>query len=222
MATPSGNHVLSYKVDDLIRRASKKCGGEPMSGVDAEEAIESLNDLIQSLANKSVPISRIKEKQIQCSSSVASYEAGASIEAIYDMVWSLVSTDTDYALGRINRTQYLNYPTKNTYGKPSQYMVDEGLNSTTVYLWPIPTSNEILKFRGAIKPQFVTNLRQEIDLEQKYYPAIIAGLAYKMSFDRRGIDPQYRLELKQEFAELWEDADYEDRERDNWIIKVGF
>jgi len=191
-----------------------------MSGTDAEDAVNMLNELLLSLANEDHPLSRIKEKTIQCSASVATYDLGASVVDIYEAV--IVRSSVDYSLGRIGRLEYLNFPTKETEGKPSQFMVDQTQASVNVTLWPVPNLNDKFKFRGPVRPQIVENLHQTLDLHDRYVPAIIFGLAYKMSFERRGVDANYRVQLKAEFDTLLMAAQEEDRERVNWYISPAY
>jgi hypothetical protein len=79
-----------------------------------------------------------------------------------------------------------------------------------------------LKFYAAIRPQIITNLLQEVDVHPRYINAILYGLAYKMCFERRGIPPEYRLELKATYDQLFMEAQEEDRERVDWIISHGY
>lgn len=218
MAT-SGTYTQDYTADYLIRRADKLAGGQPMSGTDAEDALDMLNELLIAMSNDAHPIARVKEKTITVSASVASVDAGASIAAIMDGV--LIRSSIDYAMNRINRADFLNIPTKDSEGKPSQYMVDQSRSSVTVFFWPRSDQNDEFKFRGMIRPQMFTNMHQTIDLHDRYVPAIITGLAYKMSFERRGVDAAYRAQLKVEYDELLMSAQEEDRERESWHIKVG-
>lgn len=218
MAT-SGINTKDFTVDYIVKRADKLAGGQPMSGADLEDAMDMLNELMISLSNAEHPLSRIKEKSIQCSASIPSYDFGGSITAVYDAV--ITRTSTDYALNRIGRSQYLRIPVKNLEGKPSQYMVDAQRVSSKLYLYPVPSQNDVFKYRAALRPQLVTSPHQTLDLHDRYIPAIIFGLAYKMSFERRGVDAEYRLTLKAEFDRLLNDAEEEDRERTDWRILVG-
>jgi len=218
MATSEIN-TKDYTVDYIIRRADKLAGGEPMSGSDAEDAMDMLNELLVSMSNDEHPLSRIKEKSVTVSASVASVDAGSSVTAFYDAV--ITRSSVDYALNRIGRRDFLNIPTKESEGKPSLFMVDQSRTSVTVFLWPRSNQNDTLKFRCAVKPQLVTRMQQTLDLNDRYIPAVIYGLAYKMTFERRGVDAQYRLQLKQEFDQMLMSAQEEDTERTDWRILVG-
>lgn len=197
-----------------------------MSGTDLEDSLDALNELLWEMSNPDHPLSRIKQKSLPVSSSVASYDMGSSVAAVYDAViaWSTTvgGTSTDYALHQTNRYDYFNIPNKYSRGKPSQFMVEQTLNSVNVFLYPVPSQNDTLKFYAAIRPQTVVNFQQELDVHPRYIPAIIVGLAYKMSFDRRGIDPNYRVELKGLFDQLFMEAREEDKERVDWIIRHGY
>lgn len=219
MAT-SGVYSKTYTTDYIIRRATDVAGGQPMSGSDLEDSIDMLNELLMEMSNKEHPLSRIKQKSVAVSASVAGYDLGPSITAVYDsvMTWSSV----DYAMNEMNRYDYFNIPNKDTEGKPSQFMVEQTLNSVNMYLYPVPSQNDTIKFYAAIRPQILTNMQQELDVHPRYIPSVIMGLAYKMSFGRRGIDPTYRLELLQNYKELFMEAAEEDKERVDWFISLGY
>lgn len=225
MAT-SGNYTADRSADYVIKRASKKAGGEPMSGTDLEDALDALNELLWEMSNPDHPLSRIKQKSVPVSSSVASYDLGPSVAAVYDAViaWSQSSAgaSTDYAMHKLNRYDYFNLPNKYTRGKPSQFYIEQTLNSVNAFLYPVPSQTDTFKFYAAIRPQRIVNFQQELDVHPRYIPAIIVGLAYKMSFDRRGIDPNYRVELKALFEQLFMEAREEDKERVSWIISHGY
>lgn len=218
MAT-SGTYTKDYTADYLIRRAASLAGGMPMSGSDLEDAVDMLNELLISLSNDYHALSRVKTKEVQCSASVATYDCGGSVAVVLDAV--VVRSSIDYAMGRIGRADYLRYPTKETEGKPSQFVVDQTRASVNITLWPVPDQNDSLKLRVAIRPQLFTSLQDTIDLHDRYVPAIIFGLAYRMSFERRGVDAEYRMQLKQEHDRLLMEAQEEDRERTDWIIRLG-
>lgn len=218
MAT-SGTYTKTYTADYLIRRAASLVGGQPMSATDAEDSLDMLNELLIALSNDYHPLSRVKTKTVQCSASIATYDCGSSVAAVLDAV--VVRSSIDYAMGRIGRADWLNFPRKDTEGKPSQFVVDQTRASVNITLWPVPDQNDSLKLRAAIRPQLFTNMHQQIDLHDRYVPAIIFGLAYKMSFERRGIEADYRLQLKAEFDNLLMEAQEEDRERTDWIITLG-
>jgi len=225
MAT-SGNFTADRTADYVIKRASKKAGGEPMSGTDLEDALDALNELLWEMSNPDHPLSRIKQKSVPVSSSVAVYDLGPSVAAVYDAVigWSTTvgGTSTDYALNQVNRYDYFNIPNKYSRGKPSQFMIEQTLNSVNAFIYPVPNQNDTFKFYAAIRPQRLVNFQQELDVHPRYIPAIIVGLAYKMSFDRRGIEADYRTTLFTLFEKLFMEAREEDKERVDWIITHGY
>jgi len=218
--TTSGINTKNYDADYIIRRASKIAGGEPMSGSDAEDALDMLNELMWAMSNSETPLSRIKEKSFTCSASVTSYDLPSSVIALYDAV--LTRSSVDQALGRVGRSNYLRFSNKRYEGKPSQYTVDSSRTSLTVFLYPRPDQDgDTFKYRGALRPQIVTNMHQTLDLHDRYVLPVIYGLAYKMCFERPGTSVERVMLIKQEYDKLLQDASEEDRERTDFRIVVG-
>ena len=56
------------------------------------------------------------------------------------------------------------------------------------------------------------------DIPFRLIPAVVAGLAHKLSAKLSGVDPQRYVALKAEYDQAWQDAQDEDREKAAWRL----
>ena len=131
---------------------------------------------------------------------------------------SASSNSNDLPLERISYTQWLEIPTKDSVGRPTQFMVDRQRNNIQLNFWPIP-DNGTYTFKSWTlkKVADVDKSYQLIDLPHRYLPAIVKGLRYYMA-DLRGIPLEERSWFKQEYYETLQNALDEDRERIDFCV----
>ena len=106
-------------------------------------------------------------------------EFGGATLDIQELYFDTTLYDT--VITRISRSEYISLPNKNQGGRPSSFWVDRQINPV-VYLWPTPippynnlyyTRIELIQDIGAM-----TNMA---DIPQRFYEALIAALAVKLS-----------------------------------------
>ena len=106
-------------------------------------------------------------------------------------------------LGQLNRDSYVNQSNKVFPGRPSNYYFQRDLPEPVVYLWPAP-------FVAAEQAQLVLwrhrqimdteNLRQEIEIPDRWQEAIINGLAARMAAETPSVDAALMPMLEQKAA----------------------
>jgi len=106
-------------------------------------------------------------------------------------------------LGQLNRDSYVNQSNKVFPGRPSNYYFQRDLPEPVVYLWPAP-------FSAAMQAQLVLwrhrqimdtqNLRQEVEVPQRWLEAIIDGLAARVAAETPQVDPQTMVMREQKAA----------------------
>jgi hypothetical protein len=118
-------------------------------------------------------------------------------------------------MARMNRDDYSNLPNRNfTSLRPLQYWFNRTIEQPNMELWPVPNS---------IQPQLelwlhrqiedVGALSGEIEIPQRWYLAIQAGLAHQMSMELPSVDLQRIQYCEQQWEKYWLQAESEERDR---------
>ena len=127
---------------------------------------------------------------------------------------------SDQPIARLNRDDYFNFSNKTSEGTPLQYWFDRQRVYPVMNLWPVPNGNffqvAIIRHRHIMDLGVNTN---EIEVPQRWYDAIVWGLASAMAVELPGVpgdimgyvDARYRRALLEAQTE----------ERDNSPIKYG-
>ena len=106
-------------------------------------------------------------------------------------------------LGQLNRDSYVNQSNKVFPGRPSNYYFQRDLPEPIVRLWPAP-------FVAAEQAQLILwrhrqimdteNLRQEVEIPDRWLEAIVNGLAARMAAETPAVDAQLIPILEQRSA----------------------
>lgn len=106
-------------------------------------------------------------------------------------------------LGQLNRDSYVNQSNKVFPGRPSNYYFQRDLPEPVVYLWPAPFSAAeqaqlvLWRHRQIMDTQ---NLRQEVEVPQRWLEAIIDGLAARVAAETPQVDLQVMAVREQKAA----------------------
>ena len=89
-----------------------------------------------------------------------------------------------------------------------------------VNIWPTgnPGTQYNLIYYRMRRMQDAGSGAQTQDIPFRLIPAVVAGLAHKLSAKLDGVDPQRYLALKAEYDQAWQDAQDEDREKAAWRL----
>ena len=118
--------------------------------------------------------------------------------------------NTDYELDRISRGEYLNLPNKVTQGRPSQFYFDRQI-SPVINLWNVPdNSTDQLIYYYVDRIEDAGAFANTTDLPFRFYPCMVAGLAYYIAMKRAPERLQY---LKSIYEEEFQRASDEDEGR---------
>jgi len=211
MAT-SGIHNFTLDVEELINQALQKVGGEVTSGIDLRNARTSLNLLLIDLANKGTPLSELKNASFTLQEGVSTYNLPATVTDVLSLV--LVRDNTDTPITRISIQKFHKISNKTQKGMPTQCIIDrQRLNPViTLYLTP-ENSTDVVNYWYSTRIEDAGSYTNNVDLSIRYFPALVFGLAYFLSFNKEGFDLQKRSELLNNYVSLLENASTEDRER---------
>jgi len=106
-------------------------------------------------------------------------------------------------LGQLNRDNYVNQSNKVFPGRPSSYYFQRDLPEPVVYLWPAPFSAAqqaqlvLWRHRQIMDTQ---NLRQEVEVPQRWLEAIIDGLSARVAAETPQVDLQVMAVREQKAA----------------------
>lgn len=131
--------------------------------------------------------------------------ATLQIQQIYFSVPTVTGTGDRY-LTQLSYTEWMQIPTKNSQGYPSSYFFNEQINPYLT-LWPVlgPTA-QANQFTGLLYTAYqysqdVTNLFNQFDVPQRFYDALVAGIAFRLALkfapDRIGLLKQEKQEAFQ-------------------------
>ena len=140
----------------------------------------------------------------------------ANVQSTIDLLSVVVTrSSTDFSLNRISRDDYISIPNKATTGRPSQFFIDRQV-TPILKVWPVPDKNtDIVKFDRLTRMDDADTYTNTADLPFRFYPCLVAGLAYYISVKRAPDRIQF---LKGIYEEEFERAMTEDRDRSSFFV----
>lgn len=106
-------------------------------------------------------------------------------------------------LGQLNRDSYVNQSNKVFPGRPSNYYFQRDLPEPIVRLWPAPFSAseqaQLILWRHR-QIMDTDNLQQEVEMPQRWYEAVVNGLAARMAAETPTVDVNLIPVLEQRAA----------------------
>jgi hypothetical protein len=213
MAT-SGSNTFTLPLDELLKEASKRAGGDPILGQEAGSTSRALNLLFIDMQNRGILLHTMEQVQVTLTSAVATISCDDNCLDVLDMVIEVSGIDI-YA-ERISWGEWLEIPKKDTAAlRPTRYFVDRRRDRPVITFWPVPnTDTAIAKYWQVRFVEDATMLAEDPDMPRRFWPALVWGLAYYLACGRGLQFPMDRLQyLKMEFESSLDLAMGEDRER---------
>jgi hypothetical protein len=123
------------------------------------------------------------------------------------------TNQSDLAMGRVSRDDFLNIASKRTTSRPNQFYVDRQI-TPTIKIWPTPDSstNYILVYDRLVRIDDADTMTNTMEVPFRFYPCLTAGLAYYLSLKRA---PEKVEMLKILYEEEFLRAAEEDRDKAN-------
>ena len=206
--TTSGTRTFNLDVGELIEEAYERCGLEVRTGYDARTARRSLNLMFAEWANRGLNLWTVNQATITVTVGVATYTVNADHADILEMV--LRRDGTDYEVERISRSEFFLLPNKTTQGRPSQFYYDRKI-SPVINLWQVPdNSTDQLVYYYVRRIEDAGTLQNTTDMPWRFYPCMVAGLAYYLAMKRA---PDRMGMLKAIYDEEFTRAAEEDEDR---------
>jgi len=206
--TTSGSRDFELDVAELIEEAYERCGLEVRTGYDARTARRSLNLMFAEWANRGLNLWTVEQATTTLTAGTSQYTLGADVVDILEMV--LRRDGTDYEVERISRGDYLNFPDKTSQGRPSQYYLDRTIQPV-INLWQNPeNSTDQLVYYYVRRIEDADALTNTTQVPFRFYPCMVAGLAYYLAMKRA---PERIQLLKAVYEEEFTRAAQEDEDR---------
>ena len=207
MAT-SGSRDFNLDVGEIVEEAYERCGLEVRTGYDAKTARRSLNLMFADWANRGLNLWTVNQATIILTQGQAQETLTPDVVDMLEVV--LRRDGTDYELDRISRGDYLTLPNKTAQGRPSQFYFDRQI-TPVINLWSVPeNSTDQLVYYYVRRIEDADALVNTTDLPFRFYPCMVAGLAYYMAVKRA---PERVQMLKSIYEEEFQRAADEDENR---------
>jgi hypothetical protein len=214
----SGQTTFDLAIDDVIEQAFEQIGGQPISGEEARSARIALNLLLTEWQNRGVLLWKLVNTPVTVTTSVTSYTLDSDI--IDSLQTTINVNGNDLEMNRITYQDYMKLPDKTQTGRPTQFTFLRGKDNVSMTVWPTPDQTYTMNLFTMTRIQDVTaSAIQTADLPFRFLPALVDGLAYKMSMRRPGVDPSKISFLKQQYEETFAFALEEDRQRTSMFIR---
>lgn len=206
--TTSGSRDFNLDVAEVIEEAYERCGLQIRSGYDARTARRSLNLMFADWANRGLNLWTVKQGTITLTQGQATEALDASVVDVLEVM--LRRDGTDYELERISRGEYSTLPNKTTQGRPSQYWFNRQI-TPVLNLWAVPeNSTDQVVYYYVQRIEDADALVNTTDMPFRFYPCMVAGLAYYMAMKRA---PERLQILKAVYEEEFQRAAEEDEDR---------
>ena len=178
----SGSRDFNLDVGEVIEEAYERCGLEVRTGYDAKTARRSLNLMFADWANRGLNLWTVNQGTITLTQGQAQETLASDIVDLLEVV--LRRDSTDYTVQRISRGEYVTLPDKTTQGRTSQYYFDRQI-TPILNLWAVPeNSTDQIIYYYVRRIQDADALVNTTDMPFRFYPCMVAGLAYYMSMKR--------------------------------------
>lgn len=207
MAT-SGSYNFELDVAEVIEEAYERCGLEVRTGYDARTARRSLNLMFADWANRGLNLWTVSSATVTLTQGTATVTLGSDVVSILEVV--LRRDNTDYVLNQISRTDYVTLPDKTTQGRPSQFWFNRQIEPV-INLWAVPeNSTDQIIYYYVQRLEDADTLVNTTDMPFRFYPCMVAGLAYYTAMKRA---PERLQILKGIYEEEFQRAAEEDEQR---------
>jgi hypothetical protein len=125
---------------------------------------------------------------------------------------------TDFEVTRISRSDYLDFPNKTDQGRPSQFYFDRQI-SPVITLWQTPeNSTDQLVYYYVRRIEDVNTLTNTTGIPFRFFPCMVAGLAYYLAIKRA---PDRVQMMKAIYEEEFQRAANEDEDRVPLVLRAS-
>ena len=185
-----------FSISDIVEEAYERIGIVGVSGHQLKTARRSLNIMFQEWGNRGLHFWEVKNNSITLVDGQAEYtmyrstaDGTSDATAVYGVDDILEasyrnSSNVDFSLTKINRSNYQGLSSKTQEGTPTQYFVQRFIDRVTITLYLTPGSTEagnFLNYYYVSRIQDAGNYSNEADVPYRFVPCMVAGLAYYLA-----------------------------------------
>lgn len=207
---------------EMLEEAYEQAGLEMRTGHDVKTGIRTFNLLMAEWANKGLNLWSLDHETIALSEGTGRY--GLPTDTIDIIEHSIRegsgTTQTDTKMERISVSQYAQISSKNLEGRPTRVFVERLVDRPYANVWPVPDQAYTMSYwrlrRSGDAGLHSGDTRPELDLPHRFWPALAAGMAYRLCMKKGG--PERMPMLKAEYVELFNEAADEDRDRSSFFV----
>ena len=213
--TTSGTTSFNMDFTEIVEEAWERAGREMRSGYDLRTARRSMNLMTIEWQNRGINLWTIDEGTVSLTQGTAAYELPADTIDLLDQVVRTGSGNTqqDLTISRISVSTYSTIPNKTNTGRPIQIWIERLRDAPRVTVWPVPDSdNYTLVYWRLRRIQDAGSGAQTADMNFRFLPCLVAGLAYHIAMKVPELTPRVEL-LKAEYEAQFRLAAEEDREK---------
>lgn len=224
--TTTGTTDFDMDFTEIAEEAWERAGKEMRSGYDLRTARRSMNLMLIEWQNRGINMWTIDEGSVSLVDGTATYTLPADTIDLLEHVirTGSGSSQSDLSLTRISVSDYSSITNKTSEGRPLQIWINRLRDAPTVTLWPVPDSNSYtLQYWRMRRMEDAGNGVETADMTFRFYPCLVAGLAYHIAMKVPDFAPRLPL-LKEEYENQFAMAASEDREKSTWRIvpRYGF
>jgi hypothetical protein len=221
MAT-SGTYSFTMDFTEVAEEAWERAGREMRSGYDLRTARRSMNLLTIEWQNRGINMWTIEQGTQNLEQGTATYNLPDNTIDLLDHVIRTgagsYSTQSDLTISRISVSTYSSIPNKLTQGRPIEIYIDRGRDNPTFTVWPVPNQGTLaspyyqLIYWRMRRIQDAGSGVQTPDMNFRFFPALVAGLAYYIAQKDPELMPRIPM-LQAEYERQFDLAAGEDREK---------
>lgn len=221
MAT-SGTTSFNPDFTEIAELAWVQAGREMRTGFDLKIARWAMNLLTIEFQNRGINMFTIEQGTIPLVQGTSTYDLPADTIDVLDHVIrtnaGVASTQADLTISRISVSTYSSIPNKLQQARPIQVWVQRLRDNPKITVWPTPDQGTLASpyytfvYWRMRRIQDAGNGAETADVNFRFYPALVAGLAYQISLKVPELLPRAAI-LKQEFEQQFDLCAGEDREK---------
>ena len=219
--TVSGTTIFNLSFVEAIEEAYDRASADgPRSGYEMKSARRSINLMFADWANRGVNLFTIEERSIALTQDEGEYDLTPTTSDVVDVieqVVQLVGSDpiVRYNVTRVSISTQATRTNPNLTGRPTEVWYDRRTSGVTAHVWPLPPSDGlyVLYYTVLRRMDDAGAYTNTADMPFRFLPAFISGLAFMVAAKKQPDNINLLSRLKQEYAEDWERASTEDREK---------
>jgi hypothetical protein len=226
--TTSGTTAFNMAFTDIAEEAWERAGREMRTGYELKTARRSMNLMTIEWQNRGINLWTIDEGSVPLLTGVSAYDLPADTIDLLEQVIRTgagnVSTQQDLIINRISVSTYAAIPNKLTTGRPVQLWIERLRDNPTVNVWPVPNNDTYTLYYWRMRRvQDAGSGVETADMNFRFLPALVAGLAYYISMKVPELTQRSAL-LKQDYEEQFTLAAGEDREKASarFVPRIGY